>query len=384
MKKWFSKNQLIVSILLLVALVALAGGAPILAANPATLPATEDALSQDTPLPGSTIFTEVYERVSPSVVSINVVARRPDSGVFGQDNTVIGAGTGFVIDTEGHIVTNNHVVDGATRIEVNFFDGTLTRAEVLGLDPDSDLAVLKVDLPAAKLHPVEFGDSDALVIGQTVLAIGSPFGQRWTLTSGIVSALNRTISGMTNFSIGGVIQTDASINPGNSGGPLLDLEGRVIGVNSQIISAGGSSAGVGFAIPSNLARRVAQELIENGYVDYSYLGITGGDVTLAIIEAFDLPNDLRGVVVSEVTPGGAAARAGLHDMGEIVKEDDQETGVPNSVDIITAIDGEPLYGIADLVTYLANHTTPGQTVTLTVLRDGKETLELEAKLMPRP
>lgn len=338
-----------------------------------------------------TVFADVYESVSPSVVSISVVARRPDTGFMDPDQSVISSGTGFVLDNEGHIMTNNHVVDGATEIEVSFLDGTLASARIIGLDPDSDLAVLQVDLPTEDLEalkPVTFGDSSALKIGQTVLAIGSPFGQRWTLTSGIVSAIGRSIQGLTNFSIGGVIQTDAAINPGNSGGPLLDLNGHVIGVNSQIISSTRSSAGIGFAVPGNLAQRVAQDLIENGFVNYSYLGITGRDVYLPLIQEFGLPNDTQGVVVAEVSPGGPANRAGVEGA---VFADDTDTAnpraVPTSVDIITAINDEPLSGISELISYLAAETKPGQTVTVTVLRldgDGSKSLQLEIRLTPRP
>ncbi len=338
-----------------------------------------------------TVFANVYESVSPSVVSISVVARRPDTGFMNPDQSVISGGTGFVLDNEGHIMTNNHVVDGATEIEVSFLDGTLASARIIGLDPDSDLAVLQVDLPTEDLEalqPVTFGDSSALKIGQTVLAIGSPFGQRWTLTSGIVSAIGRSIQGLTNFSIGGVIQTDAAINPGNSGGPLLDLNGHVIGVNSQIISSTRSSAGIGFAVPGNLAQRVAQDLIESGFVNYSYLGISGRDVYLPLIQEFGLPNDTQGVVVAEVSPGGPASRAGIEGA---VFADDTDTAnpraVPTSVDIITAINDEPLSGISDLISYLAAETKPGQTVTVTVLRlddGGSEVLQLEIRLTPRP
>lgn len=320
------------------------------------------------------LFTRIYEEVSPSVVAISVTGTSASGAAFA------GAGSGFVIDKEGHIVTNNHVVANATSIEVDFRDGILARGQIVGTDPDSDLAVIKVDLPADALHPVEFGDSDALQIGQAVLAIGSPFGQRWTLTQGIVSALDRTIQGLTDFSIGGVIQTDASINPGNSGGPLLDLQGRVIGVNSQIATQSGSNSGVGFAVPSNLTQKVARDLIAQGYVDYSYIGITGGDVTLDIIEELGLPNDTRGVVVTSVVPGGPAARAGLR--GAL----DGSTNAPQSdgeIDIITAIDGQPLNGIGDLISYLARNTAPGDTVTLTVLRSGQETVQLDVLLTSR-
>jgi 2-alkenal reductase len=309
-------------------------------------------------------FADIYNRVSPSVVSINVV------GTSGRQ-TFSGGGTGFVIDQQGHIVTNYHVVDNADRIEVNFLDGTIVRGHIIGLDADADLAVLKVDLPVDRLFPVVLGDSSQLFIGETTLAIGSPFGQRWTLTTGVISALDRTISGLTQYTVGGVIQTDAAINPGNSGGPLLNLQGQVIGVNSQILSETRSNTGIGFAIPSNLVRRVANELINNGRVNYSYLGISSApeqDVTLLLIEANNLPNNLRGVVVDSVTSGGPAARAGLRSAANPVRIEGEI--VPTSVDIITAIDGVPMTGMSSLVAYLASATVPGQTINLTVWRDG--------------
>jgi S1-C subfamily serine protease len=193
-----------------------------------------------------------------------------------------------------------------------------------------------------------------LFIGQTTLAIGSPFGQRWTLTSGIISALERTIQGLQDFRIGGVIQTDAAINPGNSGGPLVNLQGQVIGVNSQIISESRSSAGIGFAIPSKLVQRVVQELIANGRVNYSFMGINGGDVTLAAMEGLGLPNNMRGVLVQDVTSNGPAFFGGLQ---------------PG--DIITDIDGVQMTGFDSLIAYLAGNTSPGQAITLTVWRNGQ-------------
>jgi len=316
------------------------------------------------------VFTSVYEDASPSVVAISVVGEQGG-----------GAGSGFVIDAEGHIVTNAHVVDNSTEIIVNFRDGTITRAELIGTDLASDIAVIKVDLPAEQLDPIAFGNSDDLVIGQTVLAIGSPFGQRWTLTSGIVSALDRTIQGLTQFSVGGVIQTDASINPGNSGGPLINLNGEVVGVNSQIISESRSSSGVGFAIPANLTRRVAQTLIAEGEMEYSYIGISGGDVTLSIMELLDLPNDFRGVVISDIVEDGPAAESDLQEIAETRTNDGELVDI--RVDIITAIDGTPVTGMNDLITYLARNTQPDQTVTLTVLRNGTEELEIPVTLGSR-
>ncbi len=318
------------------------------------------------------ILYEIYNRVAPSVVSINVVSRAnnaatqttPDEGL------VEGTGTGFVIDTAGHIVTNNHVVDGATRIEVNFFDGRIVRAEIVGLDPDSDLAVLQVqDVPAEALIPVALGNSANLYVGQEVVAIGSPFNQPWTMTTGIVSALDRSIRGLTQFSIGSVIQTDAAINPGNSGGPLLNLEGEVIGVNSQIMSQSRSNSGIGFAIPSNLVTRIADQLINLGETRYSYLGISGQDMNLYFLDAMRLPSTTRGVVVLDVPGGSPASAAGLRNPANPVTVDGVD--VPRSVDVITAIDGVGMSGMADLISYLALQTQPGQTVNMTVLRDGQ-------------
>ncbi|MCA9913874.1 MAG: trypsin-like peptidase domain-containing protein [Anaerolineae bacterium] len=334
-------------------------------------------------------FAEIYNQVSPSVVAISVekqvtmAATMPGLRQQQQAPQIQrGLGSGFVLDTNGYIVTNDHVVDGATSIEVAFNDGTLARADVVGTDPNFDIAVIHVsDVSADHLYPITFADSDSLFVGQTVLAIGSPFGERWTLTSGIISGLDRIIQGLTDFSIGGVIQTDAAINPGNSGGPLLNLSGEVVGMNSQIVSASGSSAGIGFAIPSNLVQRAAQQLIDQGYVEYSYLGISGGDVTLDAIEALGLPNDTRGILVNTVNAGGPAARADLH--AAVVVGDSQNAQL-QEVDIITSINGHELYGMADLISYLARDTQPGDTVTLSVLRNGTDTLNMEVHLTPRP
>jgi len=358
-------------ILMLAALVVLAFGAvsvfagddsasvvdmnPILVSQPAQAqPAEELSLAR------------LYEQVSPSVVAISVLT-----------NEGGGSGSGFVFDRQGHIITNNHVVDGATEIQVEFFDGTLVRAEIVGLDPDSDIAVIKVDLPAERLFPVTFADSNTLIVGEEVFAIGSPFGQRWTLTSGIISALDRTIQGLGQFSIGGVVQTDASINPGNSGGPLLNMTGQVVGVNSQILSGSRSSSGIGFAVPANLTQRVTRELIDKGAVRYSYIGIAGGNVSLPVIESLGLPNDTRGIVVGQTVEDGPAAQAGLMNL------EATESGDILTADIITAINGAAVSSMEDLIAYLASNTRPGDTVTLTVLRDGKQSVELSVTLTER-
>jgi 2-alkenal reductase len=333
----------------------------------------------DSATQGERLYADIYSRVSPSVVSINVVSR-VQSQFRSEDGLAEGTGTGFVIDQEGHIVTNAHVVDGAVQIEVNFFDGRIVRGELVGTDLDSDIAVIKVDEPAELLQPLPFADSEALFIGQEVVAIGSPFNQPWTMTTGIISALDRTIQGLNSYSIGSVIQTDAAINPGNSGGPLINLNGEVIGVNSQIISQTRSSSGIGFAVPINLVERVSQSLIETGEVDYSYLGISGSGITLEVIEALDLPNNARGVVVGRVEPGTPASQAGLQgSLNQRVNDVDL-----TQVDIITAIDGEPLTDMSDLIAYLANNTEPGQTVNMTVVRGGQEELIIPVTLAARP
>lgn len=385
------KAAMLVSALLLVGLGFLIGTSIMPGSATAT---TIDSLYQppaDTPVDFTTLgltdqeqrMAQLYNRISPSVVSINVVARRAGTTTFipDEEGFSFGSGSGFVIDTEGHIVTNAHVVEGATSIEVNFFDGTLVRGEIIGLDLDSDLGVIKVDLSPDRLQPVAFADSDQLVIGQSVLAIGSPFGERWTLTSGIISALDRRIVGLNNYAIGSVIQTDAAINPGNSGGPLLDLQGRVVGVNSQIRSRTRSNSGVGYAAPSNLVQRVVDELMTDGRVNYSYMGIGGDEVNLQLIEQLGLPNNLRGVVVGRVEPNGPASQAGIRNPGQRVLVDGAT--VPTSADIITAVNNEPITSFSSLIAYLASSTRPGDTVNVTVWRNGQEVV-LPVTLAPRP
>lgn len=302
------------------------------------------------------LYADVYANVAPGVVSITTSSRGGSNNQFFAE----GSGSGFVVDTLGHIITNFHVIENADRIEINFFDGTIVEASVIGIDPDSDLAVIQVNLPADKLSPVALGNSDDLLVGQSVLAMGNPFNKDWTLTNGIVSALNRTIVGLNNYSIGGVIQTDAAINPGNSGGPLLNLRGEVIGVNSQIELLDGvrQNAGVGYAIPSNLVNRVFTDIINYGEVQYSYIGITNRPIDLNLIEEFGLRNDIRGVAVRQVRPNTPAARGGLMTMGI------------NSIDVITAVDGVPIRSFDELVGYLSIYTRPGQTIQLTVSRAG--------------
>ncbi|MBN1886687.1 MAG: trypsin-like peptidase domain-containing protein [Thermoflexales bacterium] len=348
----------------------------------------------------------IYARVNPSVVHIRVVQKQqlnstlpqmpdlPDipGFQFGQPDSDTpqefyqqGVGSGFVWDKQGHIVTNNHVVAGADKIEVTFSDGTIVPAELVGADPDSDLAVVKVDLPAGQLYPVEMADSTQVKVGELVVAIGNPFGLQGTMTVGFVSALGRSLPTDTNgqgasYTIPDIIQTDASLNPGNSGGVLVDDQGRVIGVPSAIESSVGTSAGVGFVIPSAIVQNVVPELIRSSHYDHPRIGISGTTLTPDLAKAMDLPAEQRGVLVIEVMAGSAADRAGLRGSDRQVTIDGAQARVGG--DVITAIDGQEVKKFDDLVTYLARSTKVGQTITLTVLRQGQEkTLEvtLEAR-----
>lgn len=294
-----------------------------------------------------------------------------------------GGGSGFVWDTQGHIVTNYHVVSDASDIEVIFADDTTVPAELVGSDPDSDLAVIKVDLPADYLQPVKPGNSDEVQVGHLAIAMGNPFGQEFTMTSGIVSGVGRLIrGGNAGFSIPEVIQTDAPINPGNSGGPLLNRQGEVIGVNSQIISQTGASSGIGFAVPISIVQRVVPALINGETVEYAWLGISGSTVTRELVDARDLPAGTQGALVAGVVEDGPADVAGLQGRDENLDPD--EEGFLFGGEIITAIDGEPIHGIDDLITYLVKATEPGQTVTLDIIDREGQPQQVEVTLGTRP
>jgi 2-alkenal reductase len=314
------------------------------------------------------VLIRLYERVSASVVNIAVVTRRG-----------AGTGSGFVLDTEGHILTNNHVIEGAAQILVRFADDTTVEAELVGTDPDSDLAVIKVELPASQLKPVELGDSDILRVGQRAVALGNPFGFEQTMTTGIISALGRVVPQRNGYSLPALIQTDAAINPGNSGGPLLDSQGRVIGVNTLIFSSSGSSAGVGFAVPVNTVKRVIPALIEQGSYADPWLGISGLSINSFLAEALDLSTE-RGVLLQIVVDGGPADRAGLRANDEEVVFD----GVPLATggDIILFIDGLPIGDMDDLVTELSRKLVD-ETVTVTILRESAM-LDVPVTLEERP
>jgi 2-alkenal reductase len=326
------------------------------------------------------ILTAVYRKVNPSVVNIAVRQRVSLNYDFSQE----GQGSGFVWDREGHIVTNNHVVQNATEVQVTFADGVVVPAEVIATDADSDLAVVKVDPSGLNLVPVELGDPDSLAVGQRAIAIGNPFGLQGSLTAGVISALGRAIpTEGSEFLVPDVIQTDAAINPGNSGGPLLDSQGRVIGVNFQIVSAARSNSGVGFAIPISIVRRVVPALIKEGKYDYPYLGIRGGTFSPTWAKALGLDPKLRGAYVNEVVKGGPADQAGLRAGTRDTDLVLGDTPLRAGGDLITAIDGHRVTRFDDVLVYLVRNTSPGQTVQITVLRNGQEQT-IPVKLGKRP
>ncbi|MBM3933474.1 MAG: trypsin-like serine protease [SAR202 cluster bacterium] len=323
-------------------------------------------------------MSSLYERVLPSVVHIRV-QRRTTSGAF----VDLGEGSGFVWDKQGHIVTNNHVVSGAARVIVIFHDGTEANATVLGVDPYADLAALKVDLPAERLTPVALGDDSEVKVGQMAIAIGNPFGQDFTMTKGIVSALGRTIEGLVaSYTNPEIIQTDAPINPGNSGGPLLDRLGRVIGINTQIISETGGSAGIGFAVPVDTAKRVVPDLISKGKYEYAYLGISGGDLYPELAAALGVETTLKGIYMEQVFTGGPASQAGL--MATTITSDARGNPVVRRGDIILALDGVPMKSMKDLSAHMVRHRRPGDTVKVTILRASGITVTVDVVVSVRP
>jgi 2-alkenal reductase len=314
-------------------------------------------------------LVSLYRTVSPGVVSI---ATSSDQG---------GAlGSGFVVDSVGHIVTNYHVVEGANYIEVSFPSGFKAVADVVGVDTDSDLAVIHVDAPASELVPLTLGDSDALQVGQYVVAIGNPFGLNGSMSIGIISSLGRTLDSMNAapdssgqfFSAGDIIQTDAAINPGNSGGPLLDLQGEVVGVNRAIRSlntdqqGNALNSGIGFAVSVNIVKRVVPAIIENGHYDYPYLGLSSAqDLSLAQAQQLGL-DSTNGALVENVVAGGPADDAGLV-----------------AGDMIVGIDGRTMKNFDEMLSYLFTHKSPGDVVQLQVLRNGQQ-IEVDVTLGARP
>ena len=331
------------------------------------------------------LLVNIYERVGPSVVSIQAVMTTTDvqhpplpEGMptpempqmpFQQ----LGEGSGFVMDTLGHIMTNNHVVEGTSELLVSFYDGTTVPATIVGTDPDSDLAVIKVDVPAESLRPVNWGNSDQVKVGQRAIAIGNPFGYENTLTTGIISGLSRSLPASSGYRIPEIIQTDAAINPGNSGGPLLNSQGEVIGVNTAIVPSFNllgerSFLGVGFAVPSNLAQRVMPVLIAKGTYDHPWLGFWGTDVVPQIAAAMNLP-EATGALVLEVIQDGPAGQAGLR--GGTLEVEILGRPVTIGGDVIIRIANTDVHRFDDILVYLSREGEVGQQADLTIIRDGK-------------
>lgn len=309
---------------------------------------------------------DIYERAAPGVVRVN---RTSNSTTFA-DPQASGLGSGFVIDKTGHIVTNYHVVEGASAVNVSFSNRDTVRAEIVGTDPSTDLAVLRVETSANALTPLPLGNSDKVRVGDPVVAIGNPFGLDRTVTSGIVSALQRLITAPNSFAIDHVIQTDAPINPGNSGGPLLNARGQVVGVNTQIETGTGSSAtgnvGIGFSVPSNTVKDVVAQILRTGRVEHAYLGISGQAVNSDLAETYNLPVK-AGVLVGSVTDGSGADKAGLQGGArEVVVAG--ETYVLGG-DIIVGFGGQKISSIEELRDAIAGRK-PGDKVTVVIYRDG--------------
>ena len=294
--------------------------------------------------------------------------------------TNLGLGSGFVYDTQGHIITNHHVIEDAETIEVTFLDGHITSAIVVGMDIYSDVAVIKINSQATTLQPVVIGASSDLTVGEPVAAMGNPFGLSGTITAGIVSSLEREMEAAGNYVIIDVIQIDAAINPGNSGGPLLNSKGQVVGVNTAIQSETGTFTGIGFAIPSDTINREIDELIETGSYKHPWLGVSALGVNIAIADAIGLDKP-QGVLLVNVTEGSPADQAGLRGADQEITIDEQT--IPVGGDVITAIDGVTTRGMTDLVVYMERNTSPGEVVVFDLIRDGEEK-SIEVTLGERP
>jgi S1-C subfamily serine protease len=319
----------------------------------------------------------VYKRAAPGVVNITSTVLERDFffGIVPRE----GAGSGAIIDSRGYILTNNHVIKEARRIEVTLSDGSKWPGKLVGADPENDLAVIKIEAPSGRLTPLPLGSSKDLQVGQKVMAIGNPFGLGETLTVGIISSLGRSIRSETGSLMEDLIQTDAAINPGNSGGPLLDSEGRIIGINTAIFSPSGGNIGIGFAIPVDTAKRIIPELIEKGYVAHPWLGVSLFPLTSGLAKAMDLPTS-QGVLVVEVIRDGPADRAGVRGGTKMVQIGNAL--LPVGGDVILAVEGEPVKSSEDVIREIRKRR-PGEQVRLKILR-GKRTEEIVVTLGERP
>lgn len=366
-------------------------------ASPSAAPARTSDMTVDLQVASGLLadqetLAELYAQVAPSVVNIQVTSHATDLGIPGFELPNGGLlqqsqGSGFMYDNLGHIVTNNHVVEGAESLLVVFSNGHWADAEVVAVDEQADLAVIKVTPPDdVEWRPLPLAEPDSLRVGYTAVAIGNPFGLDSSMTTGIISALGRGIpvgDGFTSrYTLPDVIQTDAAINPGNSGGPLMDLAGRVVGVNFAIRSQVPANAGVSFAIPVSIVQRIVPALIQDGRYAYAYLGLTGSTISAPMADMLGLPDNRLGVYVAEVIPGGPSAEAGVVGASELVTNENG-VEVERGGDIITAIDGQPVQRFEDLVSYLVTKVVPDQTVTLSVMR-GEETLQIPVVLGERP
>ena len=372
------------------------------AATPQQLPSLTDVAQENIDLTDAIadaivagqeqVISRIYNESLPSVTHIHVIQQIDGSGEsspfgfpspFGDDQFRRAEGSGFIWDQDGRVVTNYHVIADADQVFVVTADDIWREAEVLGFDPDSDLAVLQMTEPPDDLAPLLLGDSDALSVGQLVIAIGNPFEQEFTVTGGIVSALERTISsGNSPFSIPKIIQTDAAINPGNSGGPLLDRTGQAIGINTQIATLSGSNSGIGFAIPINTAKQVIPALINEGRFVYAWLGITGQPVNSRLADLMNLPPNTRGALVVDVANNGPAGKAGLQGSDSTMTV--QGLTYALGGDVITAIDDMPIDGINDLIAYLNQETRPGDQIVLDIIRSSTENMVITVELESRP
>jgi len=323
---------------------------------------------------------DIYQRDADGVAFIRSTIVQKTQSVFGlpQQQSSEATGSGFLIDNDGHILTNAHVVEGAQKVEVQLGDGAEQNAQVVGSDPSSDIALLKVDNTEGA-NPLPLGDSSKVQVGDPVVAIGNPFALDRTVTSGIVSALQRQIQAPNGFSISDVIQTDAAINPGNSGGPLIDGAGEVIGINSQIESQSGGNEGVGFAVPIKTAADVVSQLENGGQVHQAYLGISGGDITPEIAHALNLPVT-QGVLIERVLNGGPADDAGIK--GATGQATISGQTFPVGGDIITKVDGKAISGMDDVISAVNGHK-PGDEITLTIFSGGQQK-DVTVKLGDRP
>ncbi|MDX9831897.1 MAG: trypsin-like peptidase domain-containing protein [Anaerolineae bacterium] len=365
-------------------------GTPTPVAVPTVTPAPEPTLAPPQPAPQGMFSLEqdiiaVYEAVGRGVV--NITNRSYAYDFFFRPVPQEGSGSGIVYDREGHIITNYHVIEGAEELFVTLPDESTVPAKVVGSDPSVDLAVIQVGADQDLLQPVPLGESEDLRVGQFVVAIGNPFGLERTLTVGVVSALGRVIQSPDESFIGEIIQTDAAINPGNSGGPLLDLSGRIIGVNTAIFSPSQASAGIGFAVPVDTVRRVVPALIENGYYPHPWLGInyvwslTSERAGILREAGMDVPVE-EGVLIIEVASNGPAAQAGLRGGRQRVRIGPAILTIGG--DILTAIEGEPITSDQALLQYLDTQTEVGDTIQVTLWRDGQElTVPVTLGEMPR-